>query len=605
MDRYSFGTYLVDEFNQEAFTLCHDIANLSAECEQPVMLVGDTGTGKTHLLYSIIGRIRTSSARAGIAYVTASDFPAEVRNLVTNPAPVEEAPHAVLLVDQLESFKNDLGVLEKVVRLFLENGHSVVCATNVHPARLQTLPAGLSQLLVHGHQISILPQDSPTRIELLGNTIREEHEQVITRLEEDVAELRNFLTSTSESHSAEDVEDESLLLSLRKELELTRTELSLTKARVNVSAGDGPRIKSPSFSAQYAESISTLQQEIEQLRAENALNAVATKEARGLRIKIENLENERNALRDQLEQHGVARLENADEPLPDAMARDEARVLVERAEALIEVMHRNRDEFNESNALHSRQMSEIRELESIFKQHESLTGAVTDVRSEQDEARIQELEVAVKNVESERDDLADRLLKRQETLDKLHKDLVSLRKDYEEAQRHLILKTDQIMALDATLENKEKEFAESISGLNQQISDYEDRMSDLLASARAHQQNEQLVQSELVKIQAQLGETRSQVDRLLNATEDEDKGNLDAFVPGVDVSLLDTLEGAKLLGSLDLQEAMQPEEDDRTEDLDIGPSATLHHVETLRNNIEILTHHRPANDEGDSEASNA
>jgi chromosomal replication initiation ATPase DnaA len=124
MDRYSFATYLVDEFNQEAFTLCHDVANLQAEHRMPLVLVGDPGTGKTHLLYSIIARIRTSSARAGIAYVNANEFPQEVLDLIADPAPVQEAPHAVLLVDQLESFGKNLEVLEQVIGgvIFIADG---------------------------------------------------------------------------------------------------------------------------------------------------------------------------------------------------------------------------------------------------------------------------------------------------------------------------------------------------------------------------------------------------------------------------------------------------------------------------------------------------
>ena len=119
MDRYSFGTFLAEDFNHAALQVCRDIANLECNDLQPVVLTGETGCGKTHLLYAIVNRIRATSPDAGIAYITGDDFPDEVRDLVQNPGPVEGADHAVLLVDNLEGFTRDQELLEAVVRIFL------------------------------------------------------------------------------------------------------------------------------------------------------------------------------------------------------------------------------------------------------------------------------------------------------------------------------------------------------------------------------------------------------------------------------------------------------------------------------------------------------
>jgi hypothetical protein len=555
MDRFSFGTYLVDEFNQEAFTLCHDIANLKKPSRQPVVLIGDTGTGKTHLLYSIIGRIRTSSARAGIAYVTADDFPEEVRNLIAHPEQVESAPNAVLLVDQVESFKKNLEVLDSIVRLFLDNGHSVICASNIHPARLQNLPDGLSQLLVNGNHFPIVPQDSPTRIALLESIIREEQDEVIARLEEDLAELRTFLTSASESHTTEDVDDDTLLLTLRKELEVTRAELELTKTRLNVTEPESLQTIPSPLSAQYTDSVKELQAEIEQLNAENALNAVSTKEAFGLRKQLEVLEAERDELREQLNQGHTARLENTDEPLVDSESRDEARALVDRAETLVKIMHANRDEFAESQTLHAKQMAEIQELEGIFKRHESSLMDTTSGDSARTELMGQ-WETAVANAESERDDLAELLGRRQESLDILQQECILLKQNFEDAQHQLAEKTDAIVVLDLALEENEKKKTDELSELNQQISHYEINAAQLKASIDSYKKNDLFVQGDLLKLKTRMGESNDFVDQLLDVYKIEDDDATDTRISdsATATTFLDTIEGAKMLERMDFEE---------------------------------------------------
>lgn len=605
MDRYSFGTYLLDEHNQEAFTMCHDIANLQFECDQPILLIGDTGTGKTHLLYSIIGRLRTSSARAGIAYVTATKFPDEVSDLVAHPEPVIGAPKAVLLVDQLESFDTNLEILESVVHLFLDNGHSVVCATNVHPARLQHLPDGLSQILDNGHQVSILPQDSPTRLELLKSTIREEHEQVIARLEEDVSELRNFLTTTSESLGSEEGgDDDSLLLSMRKELEVTRAELELAEASVHAPSPNSSQPETPSLSAQYTDSLNELQEELERLRAENALSAVAVKESWKLRERIERLETERDGLQEKLEQGHTERLQNTEDPLTGVEAQEEARLLLGRAEALIEVMRRNRDEFAESQTLHAKQMEEIQELEVIFGEYEKPENNVQGDQASRGELEEQ-WNSKLASAEAERDDLAERLLSRQETLDSMQKEFVDLKKVVEEAEGQLAGKTEALVALDLALEEKEKESTDALIALNRQIAQYDTRIANLESSAKARRQNEAFLEGELLKLQTTIREAGGFVGGLLEvcANNDEDENTLLAD-SGVDSSLLDTLEGAQMLERMDLEEIEPVPTSNLTVEVSRDTTAVSPHVEGLKDNLDALAEGRSESGPDDTPESN-
>lgn len=587
MERYGFATYLVDEHNQEAFSLCHDIANLKSEVRQPITIIGDTGTGKTHLLYSIIGHVRATTDTTGLAYVNADEFPQAVRDLVTHPQPVEGASSAILLVDQLERFSVDLDALESVIRLFLEHGHDVVCASRVHLSRLR-LPGGLAHLLDNGHRVTIAPQDSPTRIELLENTIRAEHDEVITRLENELAELRTFLTSASETHG-EDEDDEPLLLSLRKELELTRTELNVLYAK-NTQGSETASISSPIPS--------DVLEELEELRAEHALNAVASKEATGLRNQIERLESERDELRRQLEA-APAIAEGSEDAI-----HAEARKLVERAEQLVTEMQTNREEFTQSQELHTKQLEEIRELERIFQKHEQHSDDSTTVASEL-ESQLNAYKESIALMEQERDTLQGQVVALQTTESAQQDAMNTIRHELLELQGQLERKTEMIVKLDLALEDAKKRESVAELRVNNQIQQYEARIAELEASNRELKQNEKHLYDELQKFDASLGEAASWIRATLDAYLNEQADNPQSPTLALDTDLadVDTLEGAALLDRLDLTIPFPEDDDepkqtddrsDHAQDVDDNDQTQrmhvsgLQHAEELRESIDVL-----------------
>lgn len=155
MRRYSFGTFLVDDANRALYDTCRSIASLSYRGRLPVLLVAPEGFGKTHLLYSIVNRARSGPARTGVAFVSADEFPTEVRRLTRNPGPVERARNAILLVDDLHRFKDQLDELDKLVDLFLKHGHYVVISSAVPLASLGHLPAPLLRRLGRGHAFQV------------------------------------------------------------------------------------------------------------------------------------------------------------------------------------------------------------------------------------------------------------------------------------------------------------------------------------------------------------------------------------------------------------------------------------------------------------------
>lgn len=525
MDRYSFGTFLVYQHNQEAFTLCHDVANLRADAPLPIVLIGDTGTGKTHLLYSIVSRIRTSESATGIAYVTANEIPDSVRNLLDHPAPVKDARHAVLLVDHLESFHADIDVLERIIRLFIDNGHAVVCASNIHPARITHFPGSFSKLLDDGHRVSILPEDSPSRLELIEYTIREEHEGIIARLEQEIVELKQFVTSTSEGHESEE-DEESLLFSVRKELEVTKAELEMAQAKLaartlhaaHPEGEDAPTID-----------VHGLLEEIEQLRGENALNAVAAKEVTMLRDRMFDLEAERDKLREQVRNESSTSDTAKESDSDEQDVRDEARSLAQRAEQMVNAMKENRERYTESQKKHQQQLTEIKELESIFRKHEEMTLAAPSGGSQADNDRLKHLEQERDSVKEQYASLKDRSqaieAERNQVYGEFTRQKEELQRcinDLEEAKSLLTEKTEAMITLDMSLEQLRKDQAESTGRFNAEIARYEDRIAHYKSATDESKQNEEFLENELTTLQAHLLEASERVDRIVSNKPDDE-----------------------------------------------------------------------------------
>lgn len=184
MNRYSFSTFLTDDANREAERVCRAVAALEPAGPQPVLLLGEEGCGKTHLLYAVVNLVRASGARASLAFVNASEFPERARAVVHHPEVVRRAEQAILFVDQLERFAEGLDDLEALVRIFLDCGHRVLFASNTHPQRITHLPDSLRALAVQGQTVPIGPLTPESRAAIAA---RAHAAAEVRRLQEELA----------------------------------------------------------------------------------------------------------------------------------------------------------------------------------------------------------------------------------------------------------------------------------------------------------------------------------------------------------------------------------------------------------------------------------
>ena len=134
MKGLTFDNFINHSTNQNAYDVCVRLSRFEGERKSPVVLLGERGAGKSHLLWALVNYYRSKQVNVGIALISATDFPAKVKDLAVVPAKLATSTPVVLLVDDLQKFsQSDAGDLEKVLFAVHEHGHTVVVATQIHP----------------------------------------------------------------------------------------------------------------------------------------------------------------------------------------------------------------------------------------------------------------------------------------------------------------------------------------------------------------------------------------------------------------------------------------------------------------------------------------
>ena len=73
-DEFTFQNFVVGPSNKLAFAAAKAVAAQPAEHYNPLFIYGDSGLGKTHLIYSIAHEIRQQRPAAKIVYIKGDDF---------------------------------------------------------------------------------------------------------------------------------------------------------------------------------------------------------------------------------------------------------------------------------------------------------------------------------------------------------------------------------------------------------------------------------------------------------------------------------------------------------------------------------------------------
>ena len=175
-DAFTFGTYVVGPQNKMAYAAARAVAEKPAEHYNPLFIYGDSGLGKTHLLYAIANVIRKNDRNAKIVYIKGDDFINEFIELIRAGrgsefrAKYREAD--LLLVDDVQFVAGKEQVQNEFFHTFnnlYESGKQIVLTSDRPPSEMTLLDDRLRTRFEWGLLADVTPPDFETRLAIVKN----------------------------------------------------------------------------------------------------------------------------------------------------------------------------------------------------------------------------------------------------------------------------------------------------------------------------------------------------------------------------------------------------------------------------------------------------
>ncbi len=175
---FTFDTFVVGPSNKLAYAAAVAVAENPARNYNPLLIYGDSGLGKTHLLYSIANVIRKNSPQAKIAYVKGDDFTNElVESIQEGPKKTAEMREKyrqadLLMVDDIQFIAGKKQTQEEFFHTFntlYESGRQIVLTSDRPPSEMTLLDDRLRTRFEWGLLVDVIPPDFETRVAIVKN----------------------------------------------------------------------------------------------------------------------------------------------------------------------------------------------------------------------------------------------------------------------------------------------------------------------------------------------------------------------------------------------------------------------------------------------------
>ena len=251
--KYTFETFVIGSSNRFPHAAAVAVAEAPGKSYNPLLIYGDSGLGKTHLLHAIGHYVRSLYSGAKVRYVSSEEFTNEFINAIRDDRQDRFKRRYrdvdVLLIDDIQFLEGKIQTQEEFFHTFntLHNANKqIVLTSDRAPKKLDDIEDRLRNRFEWGLVTDVQPPDLETRIAILRK------KAVMDRLTAP-ADVLEFIASKIQTNIRE---LEGALIRVTAFANLNRQEVDLTLAEIVlkdlIPEGGEPEITAPLIIAQTA-----------------------------------------------------------------------------------------------------------------------------------------------------------------------------------------------------------------------------------------------------------------------------------------------------------------------------------------------------------------
>ncbi|QIL49988.1 chromosomal replication initiator protein DnaA [Weissella coleopterorum] len=183
--KYRFDSFIASTPNREAKSVAEAVAEHPGQEWNPLLLYGNSGLGKTHLMQAIGNDLIKRNPKASVKFITTDDFMNDwtdaLRFNKTNEFKKEYRNVDLLLVDDIQLLADKENVQEEFFNTFnaiTRDGHQIVLTSDKLPKDIKGIEDRLVSRFAMGYSANLTQPDPETKIAILKNKAEESNIEI-------------------------------------------------------------------------------------------------------------------------------------------------------------------------------------------------------------------------------------------------------------------------------------------------------------------------------------------------------------------------------------------------------------------------------------------
>lgn len=179
-EQYTFDNFIVGSSNKFAHAAALSVANNPSGNYNPLFIYGNSGLGKTHLMFAVCNKIKADNPDFNVVYVKGEAFANEliegIKNKTTNDFHDKYRQADVFAVDDIQFIGGKERIQEEFFHTFealYQAGKQIILTSDRPPKEIKTLEDRMRSRFEMGLTADIQPPDFETRIAIIKSKAEE------------------------------------------------------------------------------------------------------------------------------------------------------------------------------------------------------------------------------------------------------------------------------------------------------------------------------------------------------------------------------------------------------------------------------------------------